>query len=271
MAPGLNAKRMFFYVQEIGHFYTLPNYSTERENLDSFLVAYTVSGKGYLEYRGQIFPIAHGQVFFINCEEYQYYYTDKEHLWEFIWVHLNGAVIDSYWNQFMNNGGPVLTLDNDTPVIGHLTQLIECCSKREVTRELMASKLIVELLTELLIAGMGLEQQLAPSFLPDYIGKIQNMLDKKYREHITLDDIASEFSVSKFHLIREFGKYVGITPNEYLINTRISAAKRLLRSSNLSIADIAAEVGIGNVSHFINTFKKRENITPLVFRKKVRV
>ena len=78
--------------------------------------------------------------------------------------------------------------------------------------------------------------------------------------------LADQFSINKFHFHRMFKKYLGTTPNEYLITIRINKAKELLRATNLQINQIAPRVGIENVSHFINTFKKSEGMTPLEFR-----
>lgn len=60
---------------------------------------------------------------------------------------------------------------------------------------------------------------------------------------------------------------MGIPVNEYLINTRISYAKELLKYTDMSVEEITYETGMNNVTHFINLFKKREAITPLKYRK----
>ena len=61
---------------------------------------------------------------------------------------------------------------------------------------------------------------------------------------------------------------MGITINEYLILTRISYAKELLKYTSLPVSEITFEVGMNNVTHFINLFKAREGCTPLVYRKR---
>ncbi|WP_366250085.1 helix-turn-helix domain-containing protein [Thomasclavelia ramosa] len=58
-----------------------------------------------------------------------------------------------------------------------------------------------------------------------------------------------------------------MTINEYIILSRISYAKGLLKNTDLTVQEITFEVGMNNVSHFINLFKARENLTPLAYRK----
>ena len=60
---------------------------------------------------------------------------------------------------------------------------------------------------------------------------------------------------------------MGITVNEYLINARISYAKELLKYTDMPVGEIAFESGMNNVTHFINLFKSREEMTPLAYRK----
>ena len=76
------------------------------------------------------------------------------------------------------------------------------------------------------------------------------------------------FSISKYHLSREYTKYFGTSINEYRIQLRIELAKKMLTCSSMSINKISEMVGIDNVSHFINLFKKRVHVTPLTYRKR---
>jgi AraC-like DNA-binding protein len=268
VTPSLTAKSMLFYVQEIGHFYTLSRYFTERENLNSFLVVYTAAGKGTLKYRGKTYCLAPHHIFFIDCMEYQYYETDPDELWEMVWVHFNGGTSRSYFEQFIQKGDPILKLDEHSAIPEILNQLLDLYRKKDARTELLASQAIVQLLTELLLESMNQQRDPHPGFLPEFILKAVDILEKRYREKITLQLLEQETSVSRFHLAREFKRYLGLTPNEYLMNIRITNAKEMLKYSSLSVAEIAEQVGIENVSHFIHLFKKHEDVTPLVFKKK---
>jgi YesN/AraC family two-component response regulator len=264
--PSAFAKSTLFYIQEIGHFYTLKSYYTEREQLDSYLVVYTLSGKGKLTYRGKTYSLLPNQVFFIDCMEYQHYKTDQNEPWELVWVHLNGSSTRGYYEEYAASSDPVLTLSPETNIPSLFRQLIHNQQNKSIRSELIGSKLLVELLTELLLASQHIE--LIDVQMPSFITGVAQKLDQQFQESITLDQLAHQFSISKYHLAKEFKKYTGFSPNEYLINTRITHAKEILKYSNLPVADIAAQVGIDNVSHFINLFKNRVEHTPLAYRKK---
>lgn len=268
VTPSITAKSTFFYVQEIGYFRTKPKYLTEREHLNSYLVVFTLSGKGYLKYKGRPYTLLPNQAFFIDCMEYQYYETDKDNLWEFLWVHFNGATSRGYYEQFEKSNSPVITLDKNSAVPPIIYQLIEVHRQKDIRTEALSSKLLVNLLTELLLSAND-QDPLSP-FLPDYIRIVMRDMERRFNEKITLDQMSKKYAVSKFHFAKEFKKYTGFTPNEYVINCRITYAKELLKYSSIPVADIGEKVGINNISHFINLFKEREEMTPLAFRKKWR-
>ena len=131
--------------------------------------------------------------------------------------------------------------------------------------ELVASTSIISILTELIMRTDNSDPTFKP--MPRYIEGIIKYVNDRYRRHITLDELASEFNVSKYHLSREFKRYTGFSPNEYLVSVRINRAKELLRNTNRSISEIAQITGCGDANHFIQLFKARENVTPAVFRR----
>ena len=66
---------------------------------------------------------------------------------------------------------------------------------------------------------------------------------------------------------REFKKNIGKSPIAYLIDVRINRAKKMLYDTDISISDIAHNVGIENPNHFLYLFKTHEGVTPSTFRK----
>lgn len=275
LTPSQTARQLYMYAQEIGHFLTLPKYRTEREQLSSYLVVYTLSGKGYLKYKGKSYELLPGQLFFIDCMEYQYYETDANELWEILWVHFQGGVCRGYYEQFAKKGDPVVGSSNPqedaacvhTTIPSLIWRLIELHSHKDIRTELLSSLVITELLTVILLSAYE-QVPAAEPFLPPLIAAVMSEMDRRFQEKLTLDVLARQFAVSKYVLAKTFKAYTGLSPNEYLISQRITYAKELLKYSDVPVAEIAAKAGIDNVSHFISLFKHREALTPLAFRRK---
>lgn len=80
-----------------------------------------------------------------------------------------------------------------------------------------------------------------------------------------VEDIAFAFDISKSHLIREFSKQVGISPNKYLIKHKLEHSKYLLTNDQLSIDAVAQAIGFSGGNYFSKCFKKEYGMTPTDF------
>lgn len=263
--PSPLAKSIYFYVQETGYFKTDDTYFTERQNLNSFLIVYTLSGKGRLCYQNKSYDLTEGTCFYINCMEHHYYETVKRNEWEFLWLHFNSQNALGYYEEFTRNGFQIIECQNPSLIESDLRQILSLNQKKNISTELLSSGLIIHILTELSLHTMT--GSIQPLSLPDYLKEILKEIDHSLRTPLTLESLAAKAGVSKFHLSREFKKYVGFTVNEYIISARISYAKELLKYSSLPVSEIAYQSGMNHISHFINPFKARENMTPLQYRR----
>lgn len=91
-------------------------------------------------------------------------------------------------------------------------------------------------------------------------------LQEHYQEDLTSDQIAAEFNYHSYHINRIMRNATGTTVHKYVINYRISVSKNLLSNTNMSIEEIAAEVGFKNTPYFSNSFKKIVGCSPSYYR-----
>ena len=91
--------------------------------------------------------------------------------------------------------------------------------------------------------------------------------EQHFREEIELDEISKRLFVSTAHMIRTFKKQTGVTPYQYIIKYRLLSSEQLLKFSDLSIEEIASQVGFSSSSHFISNFRKQYGITPKAYRR----
>ncbi|MFT5574249.1 MAG: transcriptional regulator GlxA family with amidase domain [Cryomorphaceae bacterium] len=92
---------------------------------------------------------------------------------------------------------------------------------------------------------------------------MQNHLSKA---SISMRTVAELFGMSQRNFTRRFKAATNMTPLQYLQNLRLSEAKELLQSSNLSISEIAYRVGYMDVSYFTKMFREFASITPKQYR-----
>jgi mannose-6-phosphate isomerase class I len=83
LTPKQKSRDLFYYIQEIGYFKANKPYFTERENLPSYLMKFTLSGTGELHYQDEVYTLKAGDIFFIDCKNYQYYKTISSEPWKY--------------------------------------------------------------------------------------------------------------------------------------------------------------------------------------------
>lgn len=103
--------------------------------------------------------------------------------------------------------------------------------------------------------------------------RIQTMIafiQQHYQEKLSLEAIARSASVSRSECLRCFRSSIQRTPFEYLLDYRLEAARRLLRSTDASVLDIALQTGFSNGAYFGKMFREAYGIPPGLYRKTYR-
>ncbi len=98
----------------------------------------------------------------------------------------------------------------------------------------------------------------------------QQWLQDQLHETVSMEDLARQLQCSPRTLTRRFKSAVGMTPSGYLQQQRLAAARELLRTTNLSVGEVAFRVGLHDVSYFTTLFQKHNGLTPGRYRKSVR-
>ena len=97
--------------------------------------------------------------------------------------------------------------------------------------------------------------------------KVKRYIETNYHDKITLDSLASNCNLTKYYLSHKFTEFYRKSPIAYLTEVRITAAKDLLKTTNLSIEEIASATGFSSSSYFSQTFQKFCRMSPQQYRK----
>ena len=92
------------------------------------------------------------------------------------------------------------------------------------------------------------------------------LIRSNYASQLTLDDMAAAANMSRFHFARSFQRSTGHPPHGYLIRVRLSAAAVLLRSTTLSVREIADRCGFSRKAYFDRVFLQVVGSDPLQYR-----
>lgn len=100
--------------------------------------------------------------------------------------------------------------------------------------------------------------------------EVKEFFDRNYTTIDTIDNVCRSLYINKFYLTHLFKDTLGIPPLKYLIQKRVSLAKRLLATTSDPISDVAKACGYVDIAYFCRVFKRVEGVTPLAYRKSSR-
>jgi AraC-like DNA-binding protein len=138
------------------------------------------------------------------------------------------------------------------------------------------TEVIIQLLSILHILSKSAEYELlsSPGFSnqrdkleSERMGKVFDHILKNFREEISLNEIASIACLSPEAFCRYFKKYTRKTFSEFVIETRIGHACKLLQQNKLSVSQVSVQSGFNNISYFNRKFKSVMKRTPIEYQK----
>lgn len=97
------------------------------------------------------------------------------------------------------------------------------------------------------------------------LNRARSYIAENLGERFTLDDLARQAGVSRFHFARLFRISTGDSPMAYLLKSRIERAKQMLLLEDRPVCEIAAALGFCDQSHLTRTFRRMTGLTPREF------
>jgi len=258
------ALQNLYHLEAFSIFHCGRNFFTKRSEYASYLILYTYNGNGILEYEGKKYHLGEGDGFLIDCMKPHMYKTTGDN-WTHSVLHINGPLISPLFEQYMQNGSALFSQSITGNYQSSLERLLTIYSTAQPYRDWQASHCLSAILTDLLASSLHSSDKSVA--MPENMQYLIGYMENNFSADLTVEYLSKFSGISRSHLTREFKKYTGYAPNDYLIQLRIEQAKKLLESSQFSANQIAHMVGIHDVNNFTNLFRKKVGMTPGRYRK----
>lgn len=149
----------------------------------------------------------------------------------------------------------------------HIQSILKNIEKEEDRRPSGYDKMQLLYFKQLLVLIFRYSVEVGHKLTPPYAlaEKISEYISNNYYDDLSLSLLSEKYSMSPSYLSRFFKKATGVGLNEYINITRITAAERLLSTTDLSITQIANDCGFNDSNYFAAVFKKLNGITPKKF------
>ena len=205
-----------------------------------------------------------GSALLLNCRTPQSYCTapGQDH-WHHYWAHLDGAGVANLAEVLQPQGRlfPVTVSRLEMqPLFESLAAQWEYSTAAQIEICLTLHRMLALMARQLLAGDESRSNRILIEQAAEYIRQ-------HYAEPLSLDSLLAQTPVSKSWFLRLFRQYMGTTPYNFLLSTRITRAKELLVMTDFSVCEIAHQVGFVDVSNFSTRFTAMVGQSPQQYRK----
>lgn len=227
---------------------------------------YIIGGDGKFQIDDERFPVQAHNLVIVNPNIIHTELSYEAHPLEYIVLGIEGLEItilgsseSRYCIYTFSASNKVLTCMQSI-----LREMQDCELEHQMVCQAYMDILVVQLMRS---SGVSMTRVSEASTGNRLCASTRHYIEHHYKERLSLDDLAEIANVNKYYLAHAFKEEYGISPISHLIACRITASKRLLAETDLSLSQIAGILGFSSASYFSQSFRKAEGISPAEYRK----
>lgn len=262
-SPSPTAKNLYYYPISAGHFFCVKNYHLIRKDYNSLLITHIINGSFTFVQNGKHTTARKGETVILDCFKPHEYYTNDS--FESIWIHINGQNCIPFYNEIVKNEGNLIKCSDPDHVEKLLFRIYNGMASDNKPSEINWSLDIYKILAELL-NPLHISIKNKTSY-EDSIQEVKKYISDHLNEKLTVQNIAEIIHMSPSHFSRVFRQQTGFSPYDFVLISRLNRAKDYLQKTDMSISQIAYDIGFNSESNFIYFFTKNTGLSPSKFRK----
>ena len=194
-----------------------------------------------------------------ELQKYEYYGTDKT---EVYWVHFTGGDVKNILRKYgikdnMRTFFVGTSLEYERIFKRMISELQRCQEDYEEILTLLMRHLLISIHRDLLK-----DRKTSDVYLDNEMDIATQYFNDNYNTDINIEEYAQSRGMSTCWFIRNFKKFTGTTPMQYIMSIRISNAQSLLETTQYSISEISRIVGYANPLYFSRLFHKQKGFAP---------
>ncbi|MCI8448500.1 MAG: AraC family transcriptional regulator [Eubacterium sp.] len=236
-----------------------------------YLFHYVISGTGTLNAddssgHTHSYQVKSGQGFMIFPEQVTMYIADESLPWEYVWIEFDGL----HAKEVATFAG----LSPNSPVYhAHSHDLRETMMNEMLYIAQHGSMPSFHLIGHLYLFLDALTRSISSTKLSTggrlrdfYVHEAIAFIEQNFQNDISVENIADNCGLNRSYFSKIFRSAIGRTPQEFLLNYRMTKAAELLKLTHLSVSDVSKAVGYDNPLHFSRAYKNIYGISPRSWR-----
>lgn len=243
---------------------TLQQEALQNRSHHRFVLACNLKTEGHIHVDNLALPFRPGQALLIAPYQFHHFsqLASSQLEWLFCTFELEpGAFLEPLRNRVIDPAEKTLRAYNDLLREWHLP--------REAFQEEQVQTVLLRLLLSLKQDGLHSSADLPPEPEDNLLRAVNRLMAEWRGRTVVVADLADAMGYSESRLRVLFKEAAGIPLGSYIQNYRLNRAMALLRTTDLSIADLAEEAGFGSPQAFSRIFKKETGLTPRAYRSPV--
>lgn len=262
-APAFPAQRIkVWYDDFTGRKYPVQRHPYGKHMKKSFSIHCVTGGAGYFAVENEpLVRLEAGDAFFIHDRQLIRYFPDENDPWEYCGISFGAHEMAPFFRRIGWTTSRVFRRDAVTERIS--AQIMELIEEREegYAGEYDLSGCACRVLS--LVENRFADRTSAPSAAQVYVSRAKEQLEIGYSDpSLRIPQVAAAINLSHPYLCRIFRRLEGCSPEKYLVNYRMSVAKRLLSENGYSVSETAFLCGYTDVAQFSRMYKKRYGVSP---------
>ena len=234
--------------------------------LNGYYLIFICKGGGVFESAyTKLTHVREGTCFFLYPGVWHRYKPDLSSGWEEYWIGFNGA----YPNDLMNKG--FFTAKRPCIHVGLSSDLLNLYQKLIDTVSFSSTAVYNQVIAGIALQILGMVNAISmrksrESDLELLISKAKFLLQVSLDKPMDMKLLAENLPMGYSAFRKAFKEKVGISPNQYHLNLRLSKARDLLDSTTLRVNEIASLTGFDSLFYFSKLFKKKNGCSPRFYR-----
>ncbi|MGN1022594.1 MAG: helix-turn-helix domain-containing protein [Lachnospiraceae bacterium] len=257
--PSVTAHELLFYPLILGRFVYEPGYHLRRKNFGNFLLMLVEDGTMFVRTGREMEKAPKKSAVLLDCYAAQEYGTKDGA--SVLWIHFDGPMARPFYEHILQNLGCVSLPEGYDNIHSAIGEIYADFQKGKPTDEFEESRRLYSVLTSLL----SMHDVRADSTTG--VKRAISYISEHFDEPLRLGTLAEVACLSPYYFSRLFRRTTGMTPHQYVLETRIRSAKFLLSSTERSVKEIAVDTGFPDESSFCACFRAKTGNTPSDYRK----
>ena len=257
------------YLMSCGYAKCEPLHSFGPAVRPNYIIHFVLEGRGKYQVGDEVHELSAGQGFLIEPEVLTFYQADAKNPWTYLWIGFHGEKADEFLRDIGLNSQQLIFRSKHSEQLKSIVFSMLKNNTYSTTSQFKLEGLLYEFLSVL-------SQEIEVTFSSEkerenlYVRKAIEYIQNTYSNNIKVTDIADYVCINRSYLYTLFQKNIGMSPQEYLANYRLTRAAELLEVTELAISSVAMSCGYRDPLVFAKAFKSKKSVSPSQYRKECR-